>query len=93
MASLGDIGDTRTIPTLVGRGCPARPSGRRIADHPHARGERRGESQIMRERFGPSPRSWGEESNFKILREKAQEISESIVPKRLLMMDSIVKDR
>ncbi len=51
----------RTIPTRVGRTSCRLFHQSFAADHPHARGENRFNSEVGRRDRGPSPRAWGEQ--------------------------------
>jgi len=58
----------RIIPTRVGRsGAHTRPA-YKVTDHPHACGEKRALLIIYRLRIGSSPRVWGEDQHFVIVR-------------------------
>ncbi len=53
-----------TIPTHVGRTTCQRARERESADHPHARGENLAKSPSSESQCGPSPRTWGEPTNW-----------------------------
>ena len=58
------IGPSRTIPTHVGRTYSSHHPTCWLADHPHARGENSVVLISSPASFGPSPRTWGERSDW-----------------------------